>query len=278
MGRPLKAAAAGGSKVRSYRDQLRGRRDWKHLLLRESGLPGPRGNLELARAFAHEASRKQIEASLHIALKSSPENTPESFVVFCGVLSLGRLIAAGDHALLGRLRGYASDPRWRIREAVAMALQMLGEADIRFLRREMGKWTRGNWYEKRAAAAALAEPRLLTDEANTRGALELLDSITASLVGAADRRSEPFKALRKGMAYCWSVVVAANPAAGKPIFEKWLGTEDSDIRWMLKQNLKKQRLSRAHRAWAKGCLALLEHPTPQAVQGADSGETPFRIE
>jgi len=254
----FEGAAAAGSKVARYRQQLRGMGAWKGFLLRESGLPGPRGNLELAHAFAQEASREQIEACLGVQLESSPENTPEAFLVFCGVLALGRLIAAGDHALLGRLRGYASDPRWRVREAVAMAMQMLGEVDRRLFLLELEQWVAGNWYEKRAVAAALAEPRLLTDETTAGRALKLLDSITASMVGAPDHNSASFRTLRQGMAYCWSVVVAATPVEGKAPFEKWLQTTDTDIRWMLRRNLKKQRLSRAHPAWAKRCRDLLD--------------------
>lgn len=52
-------------------------------------------------------------------------------------MALGRLIAAGDRTQLATLRGYASDSRWRIREAVAMALQSVGDADMPLLLREI---------------------------------------------------------------------------------------------------------------------------------------------
>jgi hypothetical protein len=45
------------------------------------------------------------------------------------VVGLGRLAAEGDLVLLKILRQHASDPRWRIREAVAMALHRLGRKD-----------------------------------------------------------------------------------------------------------------------------------------------------
>ena len=57
-----------------------------------------------------------------------------------------------------KLRPFASDPRWRLREGVAMALQRLGKQDMRRLLAAMQDWSTGNWLEKRAAAAALAEP------------------------------------------------------------------------------------------------------------------------
>ncbi len=42
---------------------------------------------------------------------------------FCGVLGLGRMVAEGKREYLQQLRHCASDPRWRTREGVAMALQ-----------------------------------------------------------------------------------------------------------------------------------------------------------
>lgn len=42
------------SKVDAYRAALRERKSWRPYLLEHSGLPGPRGNLELAKAVAAE--------------------------------------------------------------------------------------------------------------------------------------------------------------------------------------------------------------------------------
>ncbi|HUK84793.1 MAG TPA: hypothetical protein VLU95_02915 [Candidatus Acidoferrum sp.] len=41
-----------GKKVISYTEKLKSLKDWDSFLMKESGLPGPRGNLELAQAFA----------------------------------------------------------------------------------------------------------------------------------------------------------------------------------------------------------------------------------
>ena len=222
-------------------------------MLKESGLPGPRGNLELAQAFCMEASAKQILELAGIGPDDAPENTPQAFLAFCGVMGLGRLVASGDTSLLAALRRRASDPRWRIREAVVMGLQLVGDADINTLLREMRQWARGNWYEKRAAAAALCEPRLLGSSMAAAGTLRLLDQITNSMLGSDDRSDAAFRTLRQGMAYCWSVAVACSPAQGKPLFEKWLSTEDADLRWLLSQNLGKSRLNRMDPKWVRIC-------------------------
>jgi hypothetical protein len=45
-----------------------------------------------------------------------------------------------------------------------MALQRLGRVDMEALLEEMGQWSEGNMLERRAAAAALCEPKLLREE------------------------------------------------------------------------------------------------------------------
>ncbi|MFN2184896.1 MAG: HEAT repeat domain-containing protein [Anaerolineae bacterium] len=244
------------SKTEHYRRHLRSLSDWTSYLRAESGLPGPRGNLELAQAVAEEATPRQVESLLSIPMEQAPENSKGVFLVFCGITALGKRLAAGNRSQLQRLRAYASDPRWRVREAVAIALQYFGDADIQGLLREMRRWAAGNWYEQRAAAAALCEPRLLHDAKVAGGLLEILDGITRDIAGKPDS-SEAFKTLRKSMGYCWSVAIAASPQAGKSLFEKWIRSPSRDVRWLLKQNLSKKRLQQVDSAWVADCLTRL---------------------
>jgi hypothetical protein len=242
------------SRIENYRQTLKDLVDWIPFLRKESGLPGPRGNLELAYAVAEEGNKKQFKQFLSF---QAEENTPEVFLVFCGVVGLGKL-AANDPTLFEQLREYASDARWRIREAVVTGLQLVGDQNMERLLSEMQKWSQGNWYEKRAAAAALAEPRLLKEPKSARKVLRILDEITASMENAAGSRDDAFKVLRQGMAYCWSVVVAALPEAGKPLLEKWSDSQDKDIRWMIRENLKKNRLIKMDSAWVETCIKRVE--------------------
>jgi hypothetical protein len=242
------------SKINDYRQTLRKLHDWIPFLLKESGLPGPRGNLELAHAVAEEGSKQQFEQLLSF---QAEENTPEVFLIFCGVVGLGGL-AATHPKLFDRLRGYASDPRWRIREAVATGLQLAGDQDMKLLLREMQKWSKGNWYEKRAAAATLSEPRLLKQPKHAKRVLQILDQITDSMEQVEGAKDESFKVLRQGMGYCWSVAVAALPEVGKPMLEKWLKSRDQDVRWMMRENLKKNRLIKMDADWVAACNMKLE--------------------
>jgi hypothetical protein len=246
------------SKHSDYRHILRGLDDWEPYLLAESGLPGPRGNIELAQAAADEGDEALFLRLLSFDAAVAPTNAPQEFLAVCGVVGLGRLAAEGRHDLLPALRQHANDSRWRMREGVAMALQRWGRVDMNGLLAEMALWSQGTFLEQRAAAAALCEPALLHDPGHAVRTLQILDAITVSVPQSEDRRGEDFQALRKGLAYCWSVAVAANPPAGKPAMERWLASDDRDVRWIMRQNLAKQRLARMDAHWVARCQALLD--------------------
>jgi len=240
-----------------YRATLKTVAEWDAYLRRESGLPGPRGNLELAQAVADEGERSLFERYLLYGPEAAPVNDPGEFLAFCGVVGMGRLAAEGDGDALARIRAMASDPRWRMREGVAMALQRVGDADMDLLIREMRGWAKGSLLERRAAAAALCEPRLLRRPEQARAALAIVDAITRTLRREKDRGAEEFLVLRKGLGYCWSVAVAAEPDEGKRLMEAWLDDPDKDIRWIMRENLKKNRLERIDARWVEKAMARL---------------------
>ncbi|MBN1120437.1 MAG: hypothetical protein JXJ17_05125 [Anaerolineae bacterium] len=245
------------TKADQYREVLSTLDDWTPYLLAESGLPGPRANLELIQVVADKGDQALFEAYLAYGPEEAPVNSPEMFLATCGIVGMGRLLAEGQIEGLDVIRRYANDPRWRMREGVAMALQRLGDRDMDRLISEMEGWAQGSLLEKRAAAAAICEPRLLKNDQYARRTLAILDGITESIIEEEDRRSDDFKALRKGLGYCWSVAVVALPGEGKPLIEKWLACDDKDIRWIVKENLGKARLARMDGEWVEACLARL---------------------
>jgi hypothetical protein len=115
----------------------------------------------------------------------------------------------------------------------------------------MQEWNEGTPLEQRAAAAALCEPRLLGRPEHARAVLQILDGITTTIERVTDRRGDDFRALRKGLGYCWSVTAVALPTEGKALMEKWLVSADKDIQWIMRENLKKARLARMDAAWVK---------------------------
>jgi len=115
----------------------------------------------------------------------------------------------------------------------------------------MESWSKGTLFEQRAAAAAMCEPVLLKQPSQVKRVLGFLDEITAGLTRVQHRKSEEFRVLRKGLAYCWSVAAAAQPESGKQIMEKWMVSPDPDVRWIMKENLKKNRLVRMDGDWVR---------------------------
>lgn len=225
--------------------------DWDDYLLAHSGLPGTRANLELVQAVADLGDRARFEGWLALTPDHAPTNAPPVFLVVCGVVGLGRLVAEGDRALLPRLKSLANDPRWRVREAVAMGLQRWGAVDMAGLVRAMDAWAGGSRLEQRAAVAALAEPPLLRDPVYAAPILNLFDRVTASLVNADDRRTDDFRVLRQALGYAWSVVAVAFPDPGLARLAAWAAHPDPDIRWTVRENLKKARLARLDLAWVE---------------------------
>ena len=244
-------------KVEDYREKLKTLDSWDGYLMQESRLPGPRANLELAFAVAQVGTADQLLRYAAFDSVAAPSNTQEEFLPVCGVLGLGYLAARGEGEYFSMLRRSASDPRWRIREAVALGLQEYGRTALDQLLEMMEEWSKGTLLERRAVVASLCEPCLLTDQGHASRIVDIIDEITASVPGEKDRRSAEFRVLRKGLAYGWSVAVAAQPAIGKPRMERWIVSQDPDIRWIMKQNLKKKRLFRMDESWAKDQLEIL---------------------
>ena len=237
------------TRIDDYRGKLHSLDDWEPLLLAESGLPGPRANLELVQAVAEEGDEALFWRYAAIGPDEAPQNTPREFLTLCGAVGLGRLLADGRTDTLDALRSLASDPRWRTREGVAMALQRLGKKDMEALLGYMDEWSREGPLVQRAAVAALCEPALLKKEDIVGRVLTVLDVVTASLAAATERRSDDFKVLRQALGYCWSVAVAASPTRGTAMMERWLRSVDKDVQWVMRENLKKNRLIRMDSGW-----------------------------
>ncbi|MGD0727179.1 MAG: HEAT repeat domain-containing protein [Spirochaetia bacterium] len=266
----MKSFPAFGIMLRSrgQREELRA------LLEKNSGLPGPRGNLELAHSFADAVAHMRLEDwqwdfLLELASTSAskaPVNTPKEFLPFCGLLALGALYGTGlprprRRMALAALKAAASDKRWRTREAVAQGLQLIGEKDLPALREIVTDWLpESSLLEKRAIAAALAHPPILKDPDFALFSLEVSRTILASVsrLDAKSRKDEAFKILRQGLGYCLSVFVQHCPAEGFALMRKSAAVRDPDMAWILRENLKKKRLYEKHEEDVQQVAMILE--------------------
>jgi hypothetical protein len=251
------------ARIDDYARALEALDDPQPYLLEHSGLPGPRANIDLGLAAARVCEPAQLRRWASLDTQAAPTGAVEEFLAFCGVVGLGRLLVEGDANALAELRAHANDRRWRVREAVAMALQYWGSSDFGALAAAMADWAHGSWLERRAAAAGLCEPVLLTDLARVQAVLTVLEQATAGVTAAGpdERRRDEFRAFRKGLGYCWSVAVAAAPQAGRPAFEALVEraaqSGDRDLLWIVRENLRKRRLERPDSGWVTALRARL---------------------
>ena len=228
----------------------------KDYIAANSNLPGPRGNLELAAAFgekigeyAKDNPQKPWQLCADMASIPASEatvNNPRELIPFCGVIGIGTLGSVCPEFFgeaLAMLKNLANDPRWRMREAVPMALQKLLAKRGQETLHELDNWTQGSWLEMRAAAAAVADPPLLKNRGIAWSALQLHHKIFERVqLLTTGRKTEDFKALKKGLAYTLSVVVCAVPQEGFELMAQLASSADGDIRWIVRENLKKNRL------------------------------------
>ena len=224
-----------------------------------SNLPGPRGNLELAYSFAEAIEDRTVRDSRkiwelatrlsRISASEAPVNDPKEFLSFCGAISIGAIGSvhkAFSKSAFGLLKKMADDSRWRMREGVAMGIQKLVAKQGQSALKELDGWIGENeWLSMRAVAAGVAEPALLKDGKTARIALELHKKIFDRVLAAKARKSDEFKTLRQALGYSLSVVACATPEAGFEFMRRIIDTKDADILWVVKENLKKNRLTRS---------------------------------
>lgn len=260
-------------RVREHRDAISNLEDddIEEHLIQHSGLPHPqeipaggdapdqaRLDLALVHAAAEEAPAHLFQKWVRRGAKEAPNETPLVAPVVAGAIGLGRLIAQGHERHVGTLRGLSSDPRWRVREAVVMALHRLGDEDPEHVVRIVEDWARGSPLEQRAAVATLAHPKIVDDPALAERGLEVLDDVTEALHEARTHDDEGLIQLRKALGVAWSVVVAQLPQRGRARFEAWLAVEDPDVRWVLKENLQQRPMRRMDPAWVEETLDRLQ--------------------
>jgi HEAT repeat protein len=248
------------SRIDEYRAALAGMDDPEPYALAHSGLPGPRGNLELIAVLAETADEPTLRRWAALSPQEAPGNEPPVVLAVAGIVGLGRFLDDRPD-VLPLLHALASDPRWRVREGVAMALQGAGSSDPAALVARLGPWAGDpDPLVQRAVVAALCEPALLHDERVAAEVVGVLDRITASLVARADRRDEGARVLRQALGYGWSVAIAAAPDAGKRAFERWIERPDPDARWIVRENLGKARLVRLDPVWAAKAAERVTRP------------------
>ena len=222
-----------------------------------SNLPGPRANLELLGAFGDLFSKRCREKpvsywELAMKLAGTSRNfegrdEPAEFDILCGIVglaSVGAALLQYRARAETQMRGYSHSARWRTREAVAMGLQRMIRSDAGKTLGELESWVEGedDWLAMRAVAAGVAEPALVKDRSVAERALDLQRKILSRIASAGKREGEEFRALRQTLGYSLSVVVKEIPKEGFGYLRQIARGGDPDIKWIVRENLKKDRL------------------------------------
>ena len=191
-------------------------------LLAGSNLPGPRANLELVQAAADVGA----EPDFRRWLATDPDaGDAMEFLPVCALVGFGRLAAERQPEALAVLRAWAGDPHWRIREAVAMGLQRLGDADVDRLLAVVADWGGGSAFD-----AAPPSRR------------------------CASRGSSPSSARPTRPSTCWTGARRRSPLSGAPATRgSW--------RWARRSatpgaSRSPRRPLWAARGWSAGCVPL----------------------
>ncbi|CAN5448811.1 hypothetical protein BH09MYX1_BH09MYX1_56620 [soil metagenome] len=173
-------------------------------LVKHSRLPGTRPNLELAEAFAASCasigkpSDLLVTTMVTMDADEAPGATELEFLPICGVYAAG-FRAAQDPAtkkMLPLLHDAAEDLRFRVRDAVVVALAKVGAVRGDALVREVGSWMDG-FFHSAAVLRALVTAGWLNQVNDADAVAALLLAAFRTLDGAARSASRypGFKAL-----------------------------------------------------------------------------------
>jgi len=251
-----------------------------------SGLPGTRANLPLAQAFATEcvhrgkaADRLAFEmATLHADI--APGASAKEFLPMCGVLAIGAR-AAVEPALRERtlaiLHDASEDLRFRVREAVPMAVARIGGAMGDALVHELAPWMDG-FFQGAAVLLALAQPEWLPAVNDVDAVLARFDEAYA-LVKNASRSASRYPGWKALVDALGVAPAAAAARFGVPVFDqlaRWSSTEMPELREAVSANLRAGKLAGRYKDELERVRAALDASVPpprdptQKVQGMRS--------
>lgn len=208
LGAALNRAVAGGDTAELF-----------NLLQRGSGLPGPRPNLDLARAMGQALARHEARANRIVAALCRSE---EEYLRVVAAMAFAARSLPGPNPrrtrtrvdeALADLQQLAEDPRHLVRSGIVAALRVrltaLGEPAVVALQ----AWTDG-YLQAHVALEALADRTWLTTLPSADSLLARLDEafVLADLSPRSAERSQGMRTLRGGMPAQIAIFAARFPA------------------------------------------------------------------
>jgi hypothetical protein len=230
-------------------------------LCKHSGLPGIRENQKLAEAVGFaclelakgDVKRTQrmdrlVSDMVHLDADRAPGGTPSEFIPVCGVRALGIRIARplpeetqkNKDRWLALLMECADDLRFRVRDAVPLALTDAFEFNVDTLLQIADEWLTG-FFQAAAILQAIAQPtcneQLSSGDARKARAIEVFSQALILLVDAQRSavRYPGYKALAETLP---AVAKILAPRLGRAFFEcieEHARTQDARTRDLVSQ-------------------------------------------
>lgn len=196
--------------------------DLVDLLHRNSGLPGPRPNLDLARAVGAALARYEARAD-RVITELGREDSKEYLRIVAALALAARALpppdgkvdkrrAARAETALADLQQIAEDPRHLVRvgviDAVRLRLDALGEQVVH----ELSAWTDG-YFQAHIALEALTDRALLNRLPSAEPVLARLEEAftLADQSPRAAERSQGMRTLRQGLPHQIAAFAARYP-------------------------------------------------------------------
>lgn len=240
---------------------------------RASGLPGPRFNDALVRAFANECARRGAECdALLAALRAFHDDIAkhghvDEFLAILGIAGTGARAAADKKArkkLMEPIAEASRDSRTRIRVEVTHALISIGMEEGEVFGNTLRMWAEDeDAYVVQAALEATANGELLP-KLGPEHASAILDLAYKRIYNESrsGRRSEAFNRLMRAMAVLPAQIVGRYPQLTE-VIEKHIHTKDEDVRIAIEEVLPAIKKGRAHERAAaiEAALASTKKPS-----------------
>jgi hypothetical protein len=240
-------------------DAVRGRRQGlQDLLARGSHLPGTRMNRELADAFAQScrvrgASADPVVLALaRLSADEAPGATALEFLPVCGLHAIGARAAADPNvraSFLAELHAHADDLRFRVRDAVVLALSRVGQSAGDALVRDVGPWMDG-YFHAAAVVRALALGPWNGSLHDAEAVVLRLDE-ALSLAQGAPRAASRWPGHKELALALEGAVPAIAQRFGVPVFDmlvRWSAVQDAGLREAISRILGAERLGGRYRA------------------------------
>lgn len=219
-------------------------------LLHNSMLPGKRANLTLMQSFSKVISTLNPSEELYNYLTyifntTSNGNDESTMLVICGLMGLGNFYNKNSikkSEITSLLIQAMNDGRWRVREIVTESLKIIAINSYSEFQKIIDSIYKPTLLEQRAIVATLAHPIILKTNSQIEYSLRALDNILKNFSKLDSKKDiEDYKALKKGLSFAPSVIVAASPVEGFDILKKYINI-NKNTNSVIKENLKKSRL------------------------------------